>query len=114
MNDFQNELTSSLRKYCEQHIEPHLEHDDEVGKFRLEIFQGLGEFGVAGITQDPKYGGAGLTYEDYCYVLEEIARVSVPYAVTISVSSMVQSILKDFEVPSSSHFWSGDRGLRSL
>lgn len=96
MNDFQKELTSSLRRYCEQNIEPHLEHDDEEGKFRLEVFQGLGEFGVTGVTQDPQYGGAGLSHEDYCYVLEEIARVSVPYAVTVSVSSMVQSILKDF------------------
>jgi butyryl-CoA dehydrogenase len=96
MNDFQKELTSNLSRYCLNSIEPHMEHDDEAGKFRMEIFQGLGEYGVTGMTLPEEYGGAGLTYQDYCYVLEEIAKTSVAYAVTISVSSMVQTILKEY------------------
>jgi butyryl-CoA dehydrogenase len=96
MNDFQKELTSNLAKFCQDSIEPHMEHDDHEGKFRMEIFQGLGEYGVTGVTQPEEFGGAGLTYIDYCYVLEEIAKYSVPYAVTISVSSMVQSILSTY------------------
>lgn len=96
MNDFQKDLTSHLAKFCQDSIEPHMEHDDHEGKFRMEIFQGLGEYGVTGVTQSEEFGGAGLTYIDYCYVLEEIAKYSVPYAVTISVSSMVQSILSTY------------------
>jgi butyryl-CoA dehydrogenase len=96
MNDFQKELTSNLAKFCQDSIEPHMEHDDHEGKFRMEIFQGLGEYGVTGVTQPEEFGGAGLTYIDYCFVLEEIAKYSVPYAVTISVSSMVQSILSTY------------------
>jgi butyryl-CoA dehydrogenase len=96
MNDFQKDLCASLRKYCETSIEPHMEHDDQEGKFRMEIFQGLGEYGVTGVTLPEEFGGAGLTYLDYCYVLEEIAKYSVPYAVTVSVSSMVQTILNEY------------------
>ena len=96
MNDFQKELVSNLRKFCESSIEPHMEHDDHEGKFRMEIFRGLGEFGVTGVTLPEEYGGAGLTYLDYSLILEEIARTSVPYAVTVSVSGMVQSILQEF------------------
>ena len=96
MNDFQKELCSNLAKFCQDAIEPHMEHDDAEGKFRMEIFQGLGEYGVTGVTQAEEHGGAGLTYVDYCFVLEEIAKYSVPYAVTISVSSMVQSILSTY------------------
>ena len=96
MNDFQKELISSLRKFCKDSIEPHMEHDDAEGKFRMEIFRGLGDYGVTGITLPEEYGGAGLTYHDYTLVLEEIAKWSVPYAVTVSVSSMVQSILEEF------------------
>lgn len=96
MNDFQKELTSNLAKFCQDSIEPHMEHDDHEGKFRMEIFQGLGEYGVTGVTQPEEFGGAGLSYIDYCYVLEEISKYSVPYAVTISVSSMVQSILSTY------------------
>jgi alkylation response protein AidB-like acyl-CoA dehydrogenase len=96
MNNFQKELTGSLKKFCQDSIEPHMEHDDSEGKFRMEIFQGLGEYGVTGVTLPEEFGGAGLSYLDYTYVLEEIAKASVPYAVTVSVSGMVQSILKDF------------------
>lgn len=96
MNEFQKELCQSLSKYCWDSIEPHMEHDDAEGKFRMEFFKGLGEYGVAGVTLPEEYGGAGLSYLDYCYVLEEIAKVSVPYAVTLSVSSMVQTILNEY------------------
>lgn len=96
MNDFQKELVTNLKKFCEDNIEPHMEHDDHEGKFRMEIFKGLGEYGVTGVTQPEEYGGAGLTFQDYAYVLEEIAKFSVPYAVTVSVSSMVQTILKEY------------------
>lgn len=99
MNDFQKELINSLRKYCQEAIEPHMEHDDAEGKFRMEIFRGLGEYGVTGVTLPEEYGGAGLSYADYCLVLEEIARFSVPYAVTVSVSSMVQTIINEYGTP---------------
>lgn len=96
MNDFQKELIQNLKKYCKEAIEPHMEHDDADGKFRMEIYRGLGEYGVTGVTLPENYGGAGLAYSDYCLVLEEIAKTSVPYAVTISVSSMVQTIINEF------------------
>ncbi|MBA2403442.1 MAG: acyl-CoA dehydrogenase family protein [Bdellovibrionales bacterium] len=96
MNDFQKELCANLRKFCLESIEPHMEHDDAEGKFRMDIFKGLGDYGVTGVTLPEEYGGAGLTYLDNCYVLEEIAKVSVPYAVTVSVSAMVQSILNEY------------------
>jgi alkylation response protein AidB-like acyl-CoA dehydrogenase len=96
MNEFQKELCANLSKYCWDTIEPHMEHDDAEGRFRMEFFKGLGDYGVTGVTLPEEYGGAGLSYLDYCFVLEEIAKVSVPYAVTVSVSSMVQTILKEY------------------
>ncbi len=96
MSDFQKELISNLRKYCQSSIEPHMEHDDADGKFRMDIYRSLGEYGVTGVTLPETYGGAGLSYVDYTCILEEIAKTSVPYAVTISVSSMVQTILKEY------------------
>ncbi|MES2527544.1 MAG: acyl-CoA dehydrogenase family protein [Bdellovibrionota bacterium] len=96
MNEFQKELVTALGKFCRENIEPHMEHDDHEGKFRMEIFKGLGEYGVTGVTQPVEFGGAGLSFLDYCFVLEEIAKFSVPYAVTVSVSSMVQTIIKEF------------------
>jgi butyryl-CoA dehydrogenase len=96
MNQFQKELCSNLSRYCWETLGPHMESDDAESRFRMEFYQGLGNYGVTGMTLSEAYGGAGLCYLDYCYALEEVARVSVPYAVTLSVSSMVQTILQEY------------------
>ena len=96
MSDYQQELTRQVNKYCLEKIEPFAEQDDHEKKFRTEIFNGLGELGLTGVVLPEKYGGAGLGYTDYCAILEEIAKYSVAYAVTLSVSTMVQSIINEF------------------
>lgn len=96
MNELQRELQSSVKKFCLDKIEPHMEHDDANSNFRMDIFNGLGQLGLTGITLPEEYGGAGLGYQDLCTVLEEIAKYSVSYSVTVSVSTMVQSILEQF------------------
>ena len=96
MSDFQRELLSSVKKFRLDQIEPHMEHDDEASKFRMDIFHGMGELGLTGITTAEEFGGLGLGYRDFCVALEEVAKSSVAYAVTVSVSSMVQSILSEF------------------
>lgn len=96
MNDLQQELINTIRKFRMDNIEPHAEHDDAELKFRPEIITQLGQLGFCGITTDENYGGAGMAYQDFCWVLEEISKSSVAYAVTVSVSSMVQSIIQAF------------------
>lgn len=96
MNELQQELTLQLQKFCATNIEPFMEHDDETEEFRMEIFKSLGELGFCGMTLPEEFGGAGLSYEDLAVALEEIAKSSVPYAVTVSVSTMVQSIINEF------------------
>jgi alkylation response protein AidB-like acyl-CoA dehydrogenase len=73
-----------------------MEEDDKNENFRMDIFNKIGELGLAGVTLPEEYGGAGLSYEDLCVVLSEIAKSSVSYAVTVSVSTMAQSILNEF------------------
>ena len=96
MNDLRHELCQNLEKWCAAHIEPHMEHDDAEGKFRMEIFQGLGTQGYTGMTLPEEFGGAGLSYGDYTAALESMAKYSVAYAVTVSVSSMVQTIINEY------------------
>ena len=96
MNELQLELKNQLEKYRLKQIEPHMEHDDETENFRMEIFQELGALGFTGMTLPEEFGGMGLSYEDFSIALCEIAKSSVSYAVTISVSSMVQAILNEF------------------
>ncbi len=96
MNDLQLELKNQLEKFRLAKIEPHMEHDDETEEFRMSIFNELGSLGFTGMTLPEAYGGMGLSYLDFTIALSEIAKSSVAYAVTISVSAMVQSIINEF------------------
>lgn len=96
MNETQKEIQKVLERFRLEQIEPHAEHDDRDEKFRLEIYQSLGQLGFGGMTLPSEYGGAEMTYEDACVAYEELAKSSVAYAVTLSVSSMVQSIINNF------------------
>lgn len=96
MNELQLELKNSIERFRLDKIEPFMEDDDHHEKFRKELFNELGQLGLTGITLPEQFGGANLSYRDLCIVLEEIAKSSVAYAVTVSVSTMVQSILDKF------------------
>ncbi len=96
MNDIQQELTAQLKKYCFDKIEPFAEKDDHEENFRMDVFNGFGEMGIGGVTLPEEFGGAGLNYQDFSIILEEIAKYSVAYAVTLSVSTMVQAIINEF------------------
>lgn len=90
------ELLRQLKRYGDQEIWPKMEEDDEARRFRMELFKGLGDLGVCGITTHEDYEGAGLGYQELNQVLEVLAKTSVAYAVTLSVSSMVQAIIQNF------------------
>lgn len=96
MNDVQLELKNQLEKFRLNKIEPLMEQDDEHEEFRMELYRELGELGLCGIPLPESVGGMGLSYRDFTVALTELAKSSVPYAVTISVSTMVQSIINEF------------------
>lgn len=96
MNELQVELKNQLERFRNDKIEPTVEHDDRDENFKMEIFRELGQLGFCGMTLPEEYGGAGLTYQDFCVALSEIAKSSVSYAATISVSTMVQAIINEY------------------
>jgi len=73
MNELQLELKNTISKFCAKNLEPFLEEDDENQFFRKDIYNSFGELGLTGVTLPEKYGGANLSYQDLCVVLEEIA-----------------------------------------
>ncbi len=95
-SELQIEIREQLKRFRLNKIEPLMESDDSSGIFRMEIYKELGELGFTGMTLPEEYGGASLTYQDLCVVLTEIAKSSISYAVTISVSTMVQAIINQF------------------
>lgn len=94
--ELHDEIAQSLNKFRLAQIEPLMEADDEQSLFRKELFQAIGNLGFGGMTVHEKFGGAGLGYEAFIVALEELAKSSAPYAVTLSVSAMTQSIIERF------------------
>jgi hypothetical protein len=68
-------LRQTVRAFAEKEIAPRAAALDESQEFPRDIMERLGAMGLLGILFPPEYGGAGLSYQDYVLVIEELARV---------------------------------------
>jgi alkylation response protein AidB-like acyl-CoA dehydrogenase len=68
-------IADTLRKFCKEHIQPHIMEWDESQKFPVEVFKKLGELGFMGVLVPEAYGGAGFGYFEYVTAIVEIAKV---------------------------------------
>jgi alkylation response protein AidB-like acyl-CoA dehydrogenase len=81
----ENEQVRQLaREFAETEIRPTVMKYDEAQEFPFEIMRKLGDLGFMGVTFPEEYGGAGLSYIDYCSVVEEIARVDPSVALSVA------------------------------
>jgi butyryl-CoA dehydrogenase len=92
----QKELRELTRRFALKEIAPLVEDDEETQTFRPEIIRKLGDLGLTGIPTPEEYGGAGLGYQEYAIVIEELAAVSTSYAMSVAVSGLPQIILNSF------------------
>ena len=92
----QQELRDLTRKFAVKEILPLVEKDEETETFRPEIIARLGELGLTGITLPEEYSGAGLGYQEFIIVIEELAAVNSGYAISVSVTALAQVILNVF------------------
>ncbi len=92
-NEVQAELRALTRKFVENEIRPIVEKDEEDETFRPEIIRKLGQLGLTGVPLPEEYEGSGLGYSEYVVVIEELARVSASYAVSVAVTGLAQMII---------------------
>src|SRR5207247_409940 len=72
-------------RWVNRRLAPSAGSYEEKKEFPRELFLQLGEMGLAGIPYQERYGGGGQPFLVYLAVLEEVARGSLPLAVTLSV-----------------------------
>ncbi len=80
----QKQLRKAVRAFAEAEILPHVMEWDESQHFPEDVFRKLGELGVLGAVFPEELDGAGLTYEDYAIVIEELARVDPSVALSVA------------------------------
>ncbi|NBC07765.1 MAG: acyl-CoA dehydrogenase [Bacteroidetes bacterium] len=68
-------IKESARDFAETYIRPHVMEWDEAQEFPVDLFQQMGQYGFLGVLVPEKYNGAGLGYQEYITVLEEIGKV---------------------------------------
>jgi alkylation response protein AidB-like acyl-CoA dehydrogenase len=68
-------IKESARDFAEMYIRPHVMEWDEASHFPADLFHRMGEYGFMGVLVPEIYGGAGLGYQEYVTVIEEIAKV---------------------------------------
>ncbi|MFN8301193.1 MAG: acyl-CoA dehydrogenase family protein [Saprospiraceae bacterium] len=68
-------IRESARDFAETHIRPYVMEWDEAQHFPVELFHAMGQHGFLGVLVPHEYHGAGLGYQEYITVIEEIAKV---------------------------------------
>ncbi|WP_026912629.1 acyl-CoA dehydrogenase family protein [Patulibacter minatonensis] len=82
------ELVAMARELAAGELAPNAAHAEAQHAFPRSTFRHLGELGMLGMPYDEAYGGAGLPYEVYLQVLEELAGAWASVAVGVSVHVM--------------------------
>ncbi len=81
----ENEQVRELaRNFAQTEIKPVVMKFDEAQEFPLELMRKLGSLGFLGITVPEMYGGAALSYVDYCSIVEEISRVDPSIGLSVA------------------------------
>lgn len=68
-------VRESARQFANEFIKPHIMEWDEKQYFPVDLFKKMGEYGFMGIVVPEKYNGAGLSYQEYITILDEISQV---------------------------------------
>jgi len=84
LNQENEQIRDLARDFAANEIKPLVMKYDESQEFPIEIMRKLGEIGFLGVTIPERYGGAGLSYVDYCTIIEEISRVDPSVGLSVA------------------------------
>ncbi|MCT3816634.1 acyl-CoA dehydrogenase family protein [Elizabethkingia anophelis] len=77
-------IAETARDFAEKNIRPHIMDWDESQHFPKDLFHQLGEMGFMGIVVPEKYGGSGLSYDEYVAIVDEISQVDPSIGLSVA------------------------------
>ena len=86
-SDEQFLIQETVREFANEKLEPVTEQMDKQDYFPTDLFMEMGELGLLGPTIPMELGGADTDYVSQGIILEEIARVSPAFALSIGAHS---------------------------
>jgi len=77
-------IRTTMRDFAEKEIAPVARDNNRNERFPAELINKLGEMGFLGLNLPAEYGGGGADYMSYCIMLEELGRIDLGMATTVS------------------------------
>ena len=89
-------IQQMVEDFANKEIQPNINKWDEHQIFPIDLFKKAGDLGLMGILVPEKYGGAGLGYNEYILIIEEISKVCGAIGLSLAAhnSLCVNHILK--------------------
>ncbi len=87
LNDEERSLQESVRAFVRKELAPVADRMDREDHWPTGVFRKMGEQGYLGVTVPTELDGAGIGYLAQAIVLEEIARVSPAFALSVGAHS---------------------------
>lgn len=80
-------IRETVRDFAKDRLEPVAERMDIEDYFPIDIFRELGNLGLLAPTITEEFGGAGADYVSQAIILEELARISPAFALSVGAHS---------------------------
>ncbi|GAB3675376.1 acyl-CoA dehydrogenase family protein [Salinisphaera aquimarina] len=93
-----DEIRRTTERYIEEQVNPHVLEWEAAGIFPAhELFKGLGDLGLLGITKPEEYGGLGLDYSYQLAFAESLGRMTcggIPMAVGVQTDMATPALAR--------------------
>ncbi|MBW8313925.1 MAG: acyl-CoA dehydrogenase family protein [Hydrogenophaga sp.] len=92
------EIQATLKRYIDEHINPHVDEWEAAEIFPAhEVFKGLGQLGLLGLTKPETFGGAGLDYSYSLAMAEALGHIhcgGVPMAIGVQTDMATPALAR--------------------
>lgn len=92
------EIQKTLRRYIDEHINPFVDEWETAEIFPAhEVFKGLGELGLLGLTKPEAFGGAGLDYSYGLAMAEALGHIhcgGIPMAIGVQTDMCTPALAR--------------------
>ena len=92
------QIRDTLKRYIDEHINPHVDEWEEAGIFPAhQVFKGLGDLGLLGLTKPEAYGGAGFDYSYGMVMAETLGHIrcgGVPMAIGVQTDMCTPALAR--------------------
>ena len=77
-------IRSTVREFADKEIRPHVMEWDEAQIFPRDVLDKLAELGLMGVLIPSELGGAGLGYQEYATIIEELSKVDGSIGIAVA------------------------------